>query len=202
MSLLLDVHHRFVRIPRVDRVADAVSELAEIATTVLDVGAGDGLVGAAIGRRLGAHVQGVDVRAQKRAAIDVRDYDGVHLPFEDAAFDVVVLADVLHHAKDPLSLLREGLRVAKHAAVVKDHFAFGRVSAAWLGILDRVGNAQQEIPVLDAYLTPRAWLDLVDAAGGIVTKQIWPLEVHSRLLHVITRSELQFGARVEKRGEA
>jgi len=202
MSLLLDVHHRFVRIPRVDRVSNAVAELAEIATTVLDVGAGDGLVGAAIGRRLGAHVQGVDVRAQKHSAIDVRSYDGVHLPFEGAAFDVVVLADVLHHANDALALLREALRVAKRAAIVKDHFAFGRISAAWLGILDRVGNAQQDIPVLDAYLTPRAWLDLVEAAGGVVTKQIWPLEVHARLLHVITRSELQFAARIEKRVKA
>ena len=197
--LLLDLHHRLVRLPRATRVAQALSELARPARTLLDVGAGDGRVGAALAELLDARVEGVDVLVQPGSLVPVLPYDGRSLPFPDASYDVVALADVLHHAEDAGTLLAEALRVAGRCVVVKDHFAFGALSARWLRVLDRIGNAQQGIPTRDAYLTPRAWLELVHRVGGVVTKQIWPLDVHSAPIRTLTRSELQFAARVERR---
>lgn len=194
----LDVHHRWVRLPRVDLVADALAGLGGDARTCLDVGPGDGLVGQAIERRLGGPVIGVDVSPQSDSAIDVVPFDGETLPFEAGAFDAVILADVLHHAASPDALLREALRVARCAVLVKDHFAFGPVSRAILRVLDEVGNAQQGIGVRGTYLSPAAWLDLVARAGGAVTGQVWPLHIHRSPIHHVTRDELQFAARVER----
>lgn len=192
----LDVHHRWVRLPRVDLVADALAGLAGDARSCLDVGPGDGLVGRAIAERLGGPVVGADVSPQRDAAIDVVPFDGETLPFEAGAFDAVILADVLHHATSPDALLREALRVARRAVLVKDHFAFGPLSRAILRVLDEVGNAQQGIGVRGTYLSPAAWLDLVARAGGVVTGQVWPLHIHRSPIHHVTRDELQFAARV------
>ena len=197
MNPLLVIHHQLVRIPRTDLVAGAIAELARQARSVLDVGTGDGLVAAAVANRLGASVEGVDIQPQAGSAVKVRSYDGSRLPFDDAAFDVVVLSDILHHAEDPLAVLSEALRVARRAAIVKDHFAFGAWSARWLLALDWVGNAKQRIPAPGNYLTPSSWLALVEDARGVVAKQIWPLDVHVSPLHLLTRSRLQFAARVE-----
>lgn len=195
----LDAHHRFVRLPRVAYVADALADLAGDAGSCLDVGAGDGRVGRAVADRLGASITGVDVEPQSTSAIPIVRFDGEALPFDRDAFDVVLLADVLHHARAPLALLTEALRVARRAVVVKDHFAFGLVSKAILRILDEVGNAQQDVPVRGEYLTPAGWLDLVDEAGGVVRAQRWPLRIHDAPIHHLTRPELQFAARVERR---
>lgn len=194
----LDAHHRWVRLPRVRYVADALATLAREASTCLDVGAGDGRVGRAVGERLGARVVGVDVAPQTDAAIPVVGFDGARLPFEAGAFDVVLLADVLHHSEEPTTLLAEALRVAARAVIVKDHFAFGAISRGILRVLDEVGNASQSVLVRGTYLSPAAWLDLVEAAGGLVTDQRWPLRVHDPPIHLLTRDELQFAARVER----
>jgi SAM-dependent methyltransferase len=201
MSVLLDMHHRLVRLPRTERVARPLAELAGEAATILDVGAGDGRVGAAVAAYIGARAAGVDVKPNAESLVATTPFDGVNLPFDTRAFDVVLLSDVLHHSADPLALLRESLRVASSCVTVKDHFAFGALSAKWLELLDRVGNAQQGVEVTARYFTPASWLELVRAAGGEVTRQLWPLEVHAAPIAAITRSALQFAARVQRKRE-
>ena len=51
-----------------------------------------------------------------------RNPNGKSLPFEDGAYDVVILADVLHHDPDPVALMKECGRVAKRFVIVKDGF--------------------------------------------------------------------------------
>ena len=196
---LLDLHHEVVRLPRAERVASALAELLGPAATMLDVGAGDGRVGARVAEAIGAIAEGVDVAPQSNAAMPVEAFDGSRLPFADDAFEVVLLADVLHHAAEPLALLREALRVASRAVAVKDHFRWGPVSNALLLAMDVVGNRSQSVAVRGTYYSPRAWLDLCEAAGGTVAAQIWPLDVHGWPIRLATRSELQFAARVERK---
>lgn len=85
----------------------------------LDVGCGDG---SKSGRWLAAHAQsytGVDV---SRAAVELaREHgfdarvvpDAAELPFGDACFDIVVIAEVLEHLFDPLGAAREARRVLR-----------------------------------------------------------------------------------------
>jgi ubiquinone/menaquinone biosynthesis C-methylase UbiE len=84
--------------------------------SVLDVGCGEGhvldeLSARGAGRVCGADI--VDIRNDRSTPF--RLYDGRSLPFEDGAFDLVLLNFVLHHVPNDtkLPLLREALRVSR-----------------------------------------------------------------------------------------
>jgi SAM-dependent methyltransferase len=198
-EVLFGYHHRAVHVPRVQRVARALGEQIGRAGSLLDVGCGDGTVAREVAERVGAErVAGVDVKVRPGAAIESHLYDGTRLPFDDGAFEAVLLADVLHHASDPAAVLRESLRVASRVVAVKDHFQFGWASQKLLLLMDRIGNAAPGVDVRGTYFTPTAWIDLVTSAGGRVTALEWPLQIHDYPFRVVTRDALQFAARVEK----
>lgn len=189
---LWNAHHKLVRLPRIRRVVDAFAELSNVAGSVLDVGAGDGAVGRAYADRVGATVQGIDIFPPPDSAVPVTAYDGTNLPFADQSFDVVLLSDVLHHADHPALLLREAVRVAKRAVLLKDHLCFGRASRAMLLALDWVGNRSQGIAVPGRYASPTEWVEMIHQAGASVERLIWPLRIHARPLCYVTRNEHQF----------
>ena len=191
-------HDKAIHRPRVERVAASMSELIGRASSILDIGCGDGTVARTIAERVGAtRVAGVDVLVRPDVAIDVRVYDGRTIPYDDDAFEVVLIADVLHHAEDAGRVLREALRVASRAVIVKDHFRGGPVSDRILLWMDVVGNAAPGVLVRGRYLSPNEWVDLVRDAGGRVTRLDWPLRIHDLPFRLVTRSELHFAARIE-----
>jgi SAM-dependent methyltransferase len=196
------LHYRTVSVPRAEAIADAVASLVPRADSILDVGCGDGMLLRAVAQRVGARsISGADVKLQPNLPFSAVRYDGVKLPFEDDAFDLVTISDVLHHAEDPEATLREALRVTKPAGavVIKDHFSFGRWSHAVLLVMDIVGNYAQGIDVRGKYLSPPEWIDLVQRCGGSVEKLDWPLRIHSLPFRLVARSEYQFVARVVRR---
>ena len=195
-------HHRAMHVPRVQRIARSLSAQIGRARSLLDVGCGDGTVARDVATRVGAErVRGVDVKVRPGTSIEVLSYDGVHLPFDDGAFEAVILADVLHHAKDPGAVLRESLRVASRVVAVKDHFQFGWASQKILLFMDVVGNAGPAVEVRGTYFTPASFIDLVTAAGGRITALQWPLQIHDYPWRIVTRDALQFAARVESTSE-
>lgn len=192
------LHHVAVQVPRTELLTRALAPLVGRADSLLDVGSGDGAVGEAVGREAGATtIEGVDVWVQGHARLKTRRYDGAVLPYDDDAFEVVLVSDVLHHTRDPLALLLEAARVASRAVVVKDHFAFGRASRALLLALDITANRRYGIEVVGEYFSPRAFVDLTERAGLEIRALAWPLHVHRAPLRWLTRSELQFAARLE-----
>ena len=82
--------------------------------TVLDVGCGIGLNGAAA-RRTGAHVTGIETDPQAAAeakkrldevlTIDITDDGAVRAALGGRRFDLILFADVLEHVADPLAVL-------------------------------------------------------------------------------------------------
>jgi len=202
---LMRFHHRAISVPRVQRIATALTRLVGQRLEgpigdVLDVGCGDGALGAKVGRLLGCRVRGVDVllpSAQQGTAIETERYDGTTLPFEAGQFDVVLLSDVLHHARDPLALLRECFRVSRRAVALKDHVRFGPVSHGLLWLMDVTGNAGTGIAVTANYLSWPEWIELLAEAKGRMSAVEWPLEIHGLPWRTITRSELQFASILE-----
>ncbi len=193
-------HRRHVSAPRVTRVAEALARRVGPAASLLDVGAGDGALAAAVANLTGAtRVVGVDVLVQPRAAIHVEHYDGTTLPFGDGEIDVVILSDVLHHASHPEQVLREALRVARSAVALKDHFRFGALSAAVLYAMDLTGNAASGVHSPGTYLSAPEWSDLVHRAGGRFASLEWPLRIHDLPFRWITRDEYQFAAALVRR---
>ena len=113
------------------------------ATSVLDLGAGEGYVGEAIQRRAGVRVTLADVIPLRRVRLPAVRYDGRRLPFAAGAFDAVVLYFVLHHSDRPRRVLAEALRVcrARGGRVIVVESVYRRPwERALLDRLDRLAN--------------------------------------------------------------
>jgi ubiquinone/menaquinone biosynthesis C-methylase UbiE len=87
---------------------------------ILDLGCGTGIVAKNFGDFFGTEVLGVDIEDKRQVSIPFKMIDGKSLPFEDLSFDVVLISYVLHHARDPVALLKEAERVAKRIIIYED----------------------------------------------------------------------------------
>jgi SAM-dependent methyltransferase len=158
MRLLDLIHGNCVHPRRVRKLGDQFARFIPTSATVLDVGCGDGQLARLIGqKRPDLRIQGIEVLVRPDAAIPVTAFDGQTIPLPDASIDVVMFSDVLHHAKDPLTLLSEARRVARLAIVIKDHLLQGMLAGQTLAFMDRVGNARHGVALPYHYWTPQEW---------------------------------------------
>ena len=104
------------------------------AESVLDVGCGTGRgIRYFMQHHPALRVHGVDpARAQLDHAMKagvpgeiLTQYDGVKLPFENGAFDIVCEFGALHHAAQPNVVVSEMTRVARKAVFISDCNRFG-----------------------------------------------------------------------------
>jgi len=160
------LHDKLVLGRRAERLATLVAEDLPRCRRVLDVGCGDGRISLGVlRRRPGIDLTGVDVLVRPTTAVPVVPYDGSQLPFEDGAFDVVTMIDVLHHAEDPQLVLSEASRVASDAVVVKDHLLEGAFALTTLRLMDHVGNARHGVALPYTYWTPDRWNQAFSTLG-------------------------------------
>jgi SAM-dependent methyltransferase len=151
------IHERHVHGRRVRVLAEAVARLIPRGARVLDVGCGDGLVGSLIrARRPDIHIAGLEVKVRPDTRIPVSGFDGQRLPGPPDSVDVVLLIDVLHHARDPGGLLAEAARVAP-LIILKDHTAEGFLARPVLRFMDHVGNRRHCVESPGHYWTVPQW---------------------------------------------
>jgi len=87
---------------------------------VLDIGAGNCLLCQTLARR-GYEVTPVDLDDHSFVdEIAPVIYDGETVPFSDSSFDVALLITVLHHAREPDTVLAEARRVATTTIVIEE----------------------------------------------------------------------------------
>jgi SAM-dependent methyltransferase len=199
-KLAFEHHYRTITLPREQRLLQAMSKHLGHVESLLDVGCGDGSIAKKLGEASGAsRVVGVDVILRPQRVIDVVQYDGLKLPFEDRAFEAVTIMDVLHHCTEPETVLRETLRVASRMLVIKDHFAFGALSRKLLHLMDIAGNARDSIPSPATYFEPHEWVAMIGRCGGQVVELEWPLAVHALPWRALVRPGLHFTAKIVPR---
>ncbi len=154
-------HERLVHRRRVRILADRIAALLPQNALVLDVGCGDGRIGRRIcERRPDVQVVGLERRARPETAIRLVEFDGARIPFATDAFDVAVLVDVVHHAREPLALLAEARRVAKSGVIVKDHVPEGLLATPTLRLMDWAGNARHGVELPTGYWPRARWEDV------------------------------------------
>ncbi|MDZ3830793.1 MAG: class I SAM-dependent methyltransferase [Sphingopyxis sp.] len=153
--------------------------------SVLDIGCGEGqlidtLQKRGIARCTGIEVDPETVRSATGAGLDVRLGRAEQLPFEDKAFDVVVLDYVAHHLEFLGCALSEAARVAKQAVLILDPWfdtalpsqQVARDFDNWFKHLDR-RLGMVHFPVIDT-------ATLATAFAG---PERWQIDVGYRLVH-------------------
>jgi SAM-dependent methyltransferase len=186
-------------------LSERIAQLLPPEASVLDVGCGDGYLASLIEERLpGVRIEGVDVLVRDESFIPVKRFDGRRLPYEQDSFDVVTFNDVLHHTADPRILLREAVRVARHAIVIKDHVLEGILAGWTLRGMDRVGNRRFGVRLPNNYWRRSQWLEAFDDLGtnldvwdNRVNLYCWPFSIlFDRHLHFTARLAVNHGAAV------
>jgi ubiquinone/menaquinone biosynthesis C-methylase UbiE len=133
--------------------------------SVLDIGCGDGRLAQRVAQlRPDISITGIEVLVRDKIFIPVKTFDGITIPYPNHSFDIAMLIDVLHHTEDPVTLLREAMRVAKGQVLIKDHTQDGLLAGLRLRFMDYVGNARHGVNLPFKYW-PRAkwqsvWRDL------------------------------------------
>lgn len=199
MSLVERVHGGYVHPHRVRVLSHHLVELFPQNAQVLDVGCGDALLARRLmQKRPDLNLRGLDVVVRRQTHIPVEAFNGIGIPYGDATFDVVMFIDVLHHAQDPMQLLREAVRVAGIGIVIKDHTLNGLLAGPTLRLLDRVGNARHGVALPYNYWPRKRWLEAFAACD--LTISTWKSALHlypgpanwlfGRSLHFIARLDL------------
>jgi SAM-dependent methyltransferase len=125
---------------------------------VLDVGCGSGSLGHAIQvARPGVRVSGLERARRGGELIPVEAYDGTVIPHDRGTFDVVILADVLHHEPEPDRLIGECARVSRRLVIIKDHKRDGLLAQQRISLLDWAANAPHGVPCLYRYNALSEW---------------------------------------------
>lgn len=107
------------------------------ATHILDIGCGTGNHTDWLQRLSGARVSGVEPSAgmldrarAKNPAVDFRQGDAAHIPFDNASFDFAYMTDVIHHVPDISAMFSEIARVLRPGGqlciVTQSHDQIGR----------------------------------------------------------------------------
>lgn len=153
-NMAVKAHRKIVMDRRVRQISKNISDLIpEDVVSVLDVGAGTGEMAHAIQSfRPKLSFSGVDVYIRPKTFIPVVKYDGSVLPFDDNSYDVIIVVDVLHHCKDPVSVLKECTRVSRRWVIIKDHVSDSFLDSKILKFMDWVGNRAHGVVLPYNYL--------------------------------------------------
>ena len=198
------LHGQFVRRSRAEVLAQHLAELLPPeATSMLDVGCGDGLIDHEIlARHPNLAIEGTDLFPRPEALIPVGAFDGLHLPYADKSFDVVIFIDVLHHAADAVFLLREAARVARRSVLIKDHFAEGPQARVTLRFMDLIGNAGYSFAWTASYWARGKWLQTFQELNLSVIETRNRLGLYPAPASWVFERSYQFVARLDVKSQA
>lgn len=163
---------------------------------LLDLGAGEGYVGAVLRERMGLWTCAVDIGPFKRVAGAYVMYDGTRLPFDDATFDTTLILFALHHCMRPEAVFDEAVRVTRDRLIVVESVYRNGGERFWLEALDGRLNGYRHGGKMNRPVScrrPQEWRQLFDSRRLRVIDvrwlgAWWERLVHHPLLFVLDKS--------------
>jgi ubiquinone/menaquinone biosynthesis C-methylase UbiE len=95
------------------KMAEDCSGFIKPKSKFLDLGCGSGIVSLEFKKKFDLDLIGIDIVDNLAVDMELKLIDGKTLPFDDGSFDAVLISYVLHHADEPVRLLKEAKRVVK-----------------------------------------------------------------------------------------
>lgn len=196
--------HSTVYARRIAVLSDMMVSFLDPGDRVLDVGAGGGMLGATILQNpqcpKGVRYEGLECRVRPDSAIPMHGYDGDRIPFEDDSFDIVVLADVLHHEREPARLFAECARVARRFVIVKDHRSENVLDWFLVSALDWAANGPYGVPCLFRYMNGNEWAQFFSTARVAIVEEVRSIKLYPCGWNAIFGGRLQYFAVLRKSG--
>lgn len=179
LSALMKRLHQPVYASRERELVRRITPHLQAGDRVLDVGCGTGSLGHALQTaRPDVGVAGLERVRRGGELIPVEAYDGRAIPHGPGAFDVAILADVLHHEPEPDRLIRECARVSRRLVVIKDHKLGDLLALQRISLLDWAANAPHGVPCLYRYNTLAEWRESHRRNGLTVVEELESLRVY------------------------
>ena len=189
------LHRKAVLGRRIRSLIGGLDRMIPAGDSVLDVGCGNGAIGAALAGSGSRVVVGAETRSRASCEIPSVVFDGFALPAATDSVDWVLFVDVLHHAVDAERIVEDARRVARRGVVIKDHYGNTTRARKVLAFMDWVGNRHLDVDLQDNYLSRRQW-DVLWAGSGLTVDELtedldlypWPVKpLFERGLHFMAR---------------
>jgi hypothetical protein len=166
--------------------------------TILDYGAGTGLISRWLAARVGARptlADLVEYPNRRREFPFLEMEDPFSVPAGDGAFEVVMLLFALHHNRyeEQGKVLSEAVRLARRRLIVLEDTPAGRVDRVFNTLWDKVLNLRHGVPTPCAFRTVEEWLAVFLEHGLVPVhvetyRPMWPsLKTYHHTLFVLER---------------
>jgi SAM-dependent methyltransferase len=132
---------------------------------VLSLGAGDCRLDQRLARDHQCDVVSLDVDDYNETDLPLLLYDGLHIPFPDESFDVVLLIFALHHADDPAAVLREARRVCRRHVIAFEDVVITLADKLIFRGFHRFLKRSQGFPLPQREWPPERWSALAREIG-------------------------------------
>ena len=149
----------------------------------------------------GLTVEGLERHIREGTVIKVTRYGGGVFDLEDDRFDVVTLADVLHHVEEADDLLSECARVARRLLIVKDHRIDAPLGRTRVSVLDWLANRPYRIDCLYHYRTLAQWHEWFDSHGLTMEKEHLSMRLYPTGYNLLFAGPLQYMAVLRTGGD-
>jgi ubiquinone/menaquinone biosynthesis C-methylase UbiE len=199
-AILKRLHEPIYR-RRIAVLSELIAAQLKNGDAVLDIGCGNGVLGAAILASSSCPaevtVQGLEKAKRGGEPIEVIAHPGGPLPFADRSVDVVILADVLHHELQEDELLAEAARICRRILIIKDHKPEGLLSYPRICFMDWAANQPHHVKCLFRYHTRAEWQQIFAAHHLRPVTEKASLNLYPLGLNFVFGRRLQYFAVVE-----
>jgi SAM-dependent methyltransferase len=205
IKLLMRLLHRPIYAKRLSVLVAEITSFVAEGDRLLDVGCGSGKLGYAILHSAlcpkNVKVIGLESHRRGEEAIEVREYDGEVFPFADGAFDVVILADVLHHEQHQEKLVSESIRVARRLVIIKDHKVDGILAHARIALIDWAANVGYGVKCLYVYKSLEEWRRFLRQFPVTMRKEATSMNLYPAFINLLFGRRLHYLAVLEVSGK-